>query len=47
MTIKDTLEPLKVKTEDGYTFYRQNDGTYTDGDMTFNSYMELLDSMMN
>ena len=30
-----------VITEDGYRFTEQPDGTFTDGDMTFNSYAEL------
>jgi len=30
-----------VITEDGYRFTEQPDGTYTDGDMTFNSLAEL------
>ncbi len=32
---KSLRGPDEVKTEDGYTFKRQSDGTYTDGDLTF------------
>ena len=32
---KSLRGPDEVKTEDGYVFKRQSDGTYTDGDLTF------------
>lgn len=35
-------EPETVTTEDGYTFTRQPDGSYTDGDMTFDNYEKLM-----
>jgi hypothetical protein len=34
-------EPKKVKTEDGYVFTRQENGSYSDGDMTFKELEEL------
>ena len=34
-------EPEVVTTEDGYTFVRQEDGTYTDGDMTFDRLEDI------
>ena len=40
-------EPGKIKTEDGYIFYRQSDGTYTDTkdgknfDLSIDSYKKL------
>lgn len=44
---RDWAEPKKVRTEDGYTFHRQADRTYTDhedpdqADVTFDSYQDL------
>lgn len=35
-------EPEKFVTPDGYTFTRQKDGIYSDGDMEFASFGELL-----
>lgn len=37
-------EPITVKTEDGYQFIRQPDGSYSDGDLTFGSLSELYAS---
>lgn len=37
-----TTNLRKATTEDGYTFYEQPDGTWTDGDMTWQSLDELL-----
>lgn len=40
--------PLIIKTEDGYTFHRQNDGTYTDhkdaakADLVYDTWEDLL-----
>lgn len=34
-----------VITEDGYRFTEQPDGTFTDGDMTFNSLAELSEAV--
>jgi len=34
--------PLEYTTEDGYTFTKQRDGSYTDGDITYSSYRELV-----
>lgn len=34
----------KVRTSDGYEFAEQEDGTWTDGDMTFESLEQILDS---
>lgn len=44
MIAKDKIETGEgwAKTSDGYVFYRQDDGTYTDGDMWFNSDEELI-----
>ena len=39
------FEPAVVRTEDGYTFHRQPDGSYTDGDMTFDSYIRLEEGL--
>ncbi|MDO3380397.1 hypothetical protein [Geoalkalibacter halelectricus] len=39
------MTPAKLKTEDGYTFVRQSDGTWTDGDMTFDSIAEIAASV--
>jgi hypothetical protein len=33
-----------VITEDGYRFTEQPDGTYTDGDMVFDSFAELCEA---
>jgi len=33
--------PKKIRTEDGYAFTRQEDGSYTDGDLTYGSLEEL------
>ena len=33
-----------AKTEDGYTFYEQPDGSYTDGDLYFANYRDVLDN---
>jgi hypothetical protein len=33
--------PLAIKTEDGYIFRKQEDGSYTNGDLTFNSLDEI------
>jgi hypothetical protein len=37
--------PTKVKTEDGYTFTQQEDGTYSDGDMTFDDLDQLMQNV--
>lgn len=49
MGIKNSLnEPQKIKTEDGYTFYRLMDGRYADSqdesciDMYWSSYLEMI-----
>lgn len=34
--------PDEYKTADGYTFKRQGDGTYTDGDLKFNDVVSLI-----
>ncbi len=40
-------EPIKIKTEDGYTFYRLDDGRYADSyeenniDMSWSSFFEI------
>jgi hypothetical protein len=36
-------EPSEFRTDDGYTFHREPDGKYTDGDMTFDSLKELME----
>jgi len=35
------MENIKYKTEDGFIFIMQDDGSLTDGDMTFDSLDEL------
>jgi hypothetical protein len=41
-------EPSKIKSEDGYTFYRLNDGRYADSlleeniDMSWNSFNDIV-----
>jgi len=35
------MENIKYQTEDGFIFIMQDDGTLTDGDMTFDSLDEL------
>lgn len=43
-------EPTKIKSEDGYTFYRLEYGKYADSlqeenvDMSWNSYDEMIDT---
>jgi hypothetical protein len=34
-------EPDEIRTEDGYTLVRQSDGSYTDGDLTFESLKDI------
>lgn len=36
-------EPFAVQTEDGFVFIRQPNGSYTDGDMTFDSLDQLVE----
>jgi len=46
VTLSYTIEPDAVKTEDGYTFNRQTDGSYSDGDMSwpnFKTFRETCD----
>lgn len=39
-------EPAAIKTEDGYVFIRQNDGSYVaGGDLVFSSWSELLQNI--
>jgi hypothetical protein len=35
--------PRVIRTEDGYTFERQEDGSWSDGDMTFDSLADVVD----
>ena len=41
-------EPTKIKSEDGYTFYRLEDGRYADAeqneniDMSWNSFADII-----
>ncbi|MFI3221926.1 MAG: hypothetical protein QX191_02705 [Methylococcaceae bacterium] len=43
-------EPIKIKSEDGYTFYRLADGRYADSfeekniDMSWNSFIDITTS---
>ena len=43
-------EPTKIKSEDGYTFYRLDDGRYADTyqeaniDMSWNSFIDIINS---
>ena len=43
-------EPTKIKSEDGYTFYRLDDGRYADAyreeniDMSWNSFIDITTS---
>ena len=39
---KKEVQPKIAMTSDGYKFYEQPDGTYTDGDVTFESLDELF-----
>lgn len=39
--ISFVIEPVAVRTEDGYTFSRQEDGSYSDGDMSWPSFAEF------
>ena len=39
-------KPKKYITEDGYVFTLEEDGTLTDGDMTFNSLEDLKKVVM-
>lgn len=39
-----TTETRVARTEDGYRFVEQADGTWTDGDMTFDNLEQLLDA---
>ena len=42
------VEPSKIKSEDGYTFYRLNDGRYANSllqekiDMSWNSFSDIV-----
>lgn len=36
-----SIEPMAVKTEDGYLFRRQEDGSYSDGDLSWGSWQEF------
>ena len=36
---------MKVKTEDGYTFTEQADGSWGDGDMSWPSFPELIQAL--
>ena len=42
------IEPVKIKSEDGYTFYRLDDGRYADSinieniDMSWNSFRDII-----
>ncbi len=44
-------EPTKIKSEDGYTFYRLDDGRYADTyqedniDMSWNSFIDIINSL--
>ena len=40
--IKTEVKPKVAMTSDGYKFYEQPDGTYTNGDMTFDSLDDLF-----
>jgi hypothetical protein len=43
-------EPTKIKSEDGYTYYRLEDGRYADAyeeenfDMSWNSFVDVITS---
>jgi hypothetical protein len=39
------MEPNKIRTKDGYVFERQADGTYTDGDMEWDSLAQIIEAM--
>ena len=47
------IEPVKIKSEDGYTFYRLDDGRYADSinieniDMSWNSFRDIIISFEN
>ena len=47
-TLDSINEPQKLRTEDGYTFYRLNDGRYADSqdvdciDMSWSSFVEMV-----
>jgi hypothetical protein len=38
------IEPDAVKTEDGFTFQRQPDGSYSDGDMSWPTFEEFKET---
>jgi hypothetical protein len=46
-------EPNKIKSEDGYTFYRLSDGRYADSlqeeniDMSWNSFNDVVTTFKN
>jgi len=42
LPIKTEVKPKVAMTSDGYKFYEQPDGTYTNGDMTFESLDDLF-----
>lgn len=44
VTISFVIEPDAVRSEDGYTFTRQDDGRYTDGDMTWSNFTEFRET---
>jgi hypothetical protein len=41
--LDDTEGPAVVVTDDGFRFKRQNDGSYTDGDITFDSFDDFYE----